>query len=48
LFKVRQHLPGSPRTPDVQRTVASSAHEPPRQPQIRKADHVIRVKVREE
>jgi len=32
----------------VQWTIASSAHEPTRQPQIRKANHVIRVKVREE
>jgi hypothetical protein len=48
LLKMRHHLPGSPRTPDVQRTAAPSTHEPTRQPQIRKADHVIRVKMREE
>jgi hypothetical protein len=48
LFKVRHHLLGSPWAPDVQRAAASSAHEPTRQPQIRKADHVIRMKVCEE
>lgn len=48
LLEVRHHLLRSPRAPDVERTIASRADEPARQPEIRKPDHVIRVQVREE
>jgi hypothetical protein len=45
LLELRHHLLRSPRPPDRKRTVASRSYEPARQPEIRKADHVIRVKV---
>jgi hypothetical protein len=48
LLEVRHHLPGTPRPPHVEGHGPPGPNEPSGEPEVRKADDVIRMQVRQE